>query len=113
MKPFYSDKELAELFGLTFEQWTAASIVLERKGLPKKDPQFNNQRYWRGVQAFLDRRAGVMDVTPEEKESSDEIRWNRNSKPRTKKVSERDDTIILESAPSSSRATLRAVSSQD
>jgi hypothetical protein len=113
MKPFYSDKELAELFGLTFEQWTAASIVLERKGLPKKDPQFNNQRYWRGVQAFLDRRAGVMDVTPEEKESSDEIRWNRNSKSRTKKGCERDDTIVLESTPSSSRTTLRTVASQD
>jgi hypothetical protein len=108
-KPFYSDKELAKLFGLSFEQWTAASVVLERKGFPKKDPQFNNQRYWRGIQAFLDRRSGVLEVTPEEQESENAIRWNRNSGVGSKSLKRRDDAPVLESSEASHRTTLRAV----
>lgn len=36
------------------KMWPSLAIVLERRGLPKIDPQFGG-RYWPKVKAFLDR----------------------------------------------------------
>lgn len=35
---FLTDAQVAELVGLSTDEWKAAAIVLERDGLPTKDP---------------------------------------------------------------------------
>ncbi|KTS11075.1 hypothetical protein SB2_07510 [Methylobacterium radiotolerans] len=39
--------------------WDGVATVLERDGLPKRDPLFGNRRYWPAVEAFLRRRNGI------------------------------------------------------
>lgn len=39
-------------------EWKAIAIILERHGLPMKDPIFG-ARYWPAVKAWFDRRAGL------------------------------------------------------
>lgn len=56
---FLTDPEIAKLLGMAPAQWQATAIVLERSGLPRKDPQFGDRRYWPAVRAYLDRRAGL------------------------------------------------------
>lgn len=58
---FVTEAELAAVLGLSVEQWKATAIVLERSGLPLKDPQFGDRRYFPAVVAYLDRRAGIME----------------------------------------------------
>lgn len=55
---FLPDAEIAKLMRMTVPEWEAAAIVLERSGLPRRDPLFNNQRCWPRVRDFLYRRAG-------------------------------------------------------
>lgn len=57
---FLADAEIAKLLGMAPAQWQATATVLERSGLPMKDPQFGDRRYWPAVRAYLDRRAGLM-----------------------------------------------------
>ena len=57
--PIYlPDSEIAGLVGLTVLEWESAAKVLERSGLPRRDPLFKNQRCWPRVRDFLYRRAG-------------------------------------------------------
>lgn len=56
---FKTEAEIAHLVGIGEKRWTATARVLEREGLPQRDPQFSNRRYWPAVRAFLDRRAGL------------------------------------------------------
>jgi hypothetical protein len=39
------------------QRWKGVAAMLERQGLPQKDPVFDNRRYWPAVRDFLDRRA--------------------------------------------------------
>lgn len=39
--------------------WDGVTAVLERDGLPKRDPLFGNRRYWPAVAAWLQRRNGL------------------------------------------------------
>lgn len=54
---------VAELYGEAAPEmakaWDGVAAVLERDGLPKRDPLFGNRRYWPGVEAFLRRRNGL------------------------------------------------------
>lgn len=43
--------------------WPGIAAVLERRGLPRVDPQFGG-RYWPKVKAFLDRMHHVEHHTP-------------------------------------------------
>lgn len=54
------EAEIARLVGMTTDEWEATATVLERSGLPQRDPLFGERRYWPAVRAFLDRRAGLM-----------------------------------------------------
>ena len=55
---FLPDVEIAKIVGLSAAEWKAAALVLERSGLPRRDPLFKNQRCWPRVRDFLYRRAG-------------------------------------------------------
>lgn len=58
--PLYmTDGEIAGLVGVGVDRWRANATVLERSGLPRRDPLFANKRYWPAVKAFLDRRNGL------------------------------------------------------
>ena len=55
---FLTDVEIAKLVSMSAGEWQAAATVLEREGLPRRDPLFKNQRCWPKVRDFLYRRAG-------------------------------------------------------
>ena len=57
--PLYlDDAQIAERLGMGTEQWMAPATILERSGLPRRDPLFKYHRCWWRVQDFLYRRAG-------------------------------------------------------
>jgi len=68
--PLYPNeaRRVAEIFGDDapdlLRVWDSAVAVLEREGLPKRDPLFGNRRYWPAVEAFLRRRAGLRPEAP-------------------------------------------------
>jgi hypothetical protein len=67
---FLREDEIARRLGQTPRDWESKAIVLEREGLPPKDPFFG-LRYWPAVRAFLDHRydlkpTGVHKVDGEE-----------------------------------------------
>jgi hypothetical protein len=55
---FLSDAEIAERIPQSLDEWVAAAAVLERHGLPKRDPLFQERRCWPMVRDFLCARAG-------------------------------------------------------
>lgn len=63
--PLYPSESriVAEIYGETAPEmaksWDGVAAVLERDGLPKRDPMFGNRRYWPAVEAFLRRRNGL------------------------------------------------------
>lgn len=64
--PLYPSEEriVVELFGPTVasrmvKEWGGVAAVLERDGLPPRDPLFGNCRYWPAVEAWLRRRNGL------------------------------------------------------
>ena len=57
--PLYlPDSEIALRVSMGTEEWIATATILERSGLPRRDPLFKHQRCWWRVQDFLYRRAG-------------------------------------------------------
>jgi hypothetical protein len=64
-KLYLSDKEIAARVGVTAHEWTATATVLERYGLPRRDPLFDNRRCWPAVEAFLIDRATPARTRPE------------------------------------------------
>ena len=77
---FLPDVEIAKIVGLSAAEWKAAALVLERSGLPRRDPLFKNQRCWPRVRDFLYRRAG--GALPDEDENHGivenfDARWKR------------------------------------
>ena len=59
MTIYLTDKEIAAELGLKAEKWDSVAAVLERSGLPPRDPLFDERRCWPAVLEFLMRRAGV------------------------------------------------------
>ena len=55
---FLREAEIARRLGQTPSDWDGHAVVLEREGLPRKDPAFG-MRYWPAVRAFFDRRSGL------------------------------------------------------
>ena len=81
---FLADAEIAKVVGLSAAEWKAAALVLERSGLPRRDPLFKNQRCWPRVRDFLYRRAG--GALPDEDENHGivenfDARWKRGRPP--------------------------------
>lgn len=56
---YKTEAEIAGIVGVDIAIWRANAAVLERSGLPLRDPLFARRRYWPAVKAFLDRRAGL------------------------------------------------------
>ena len=81
---FLPDAEIAKRVSMSVEQWEATAQVLERSGLPMRDPLFNNQRCWPTVQQFLIRRSGGNpdDARPENLENLDAFRSPRRKSAR-------------------------------
>jgi hypothetical protein len=50
---YLSDAEIARLIPMKPDEWKAAARALERYGLPRPDPLFNNRRCWPKVYEFL------------------------------------------------------------
>ena len=65
---FLPDAEIAKRVSMSAGEWAAAATVLERSGLPRRDPLFKNQRCWPRVRDFLYRRAG--GASPDETETT-------------------------------------------
>ena len=68
--PLYpsEDRIVAELYGAEAASamsggWDGVAKVLERDGLPKRDPLFGNRRFWPAVEAWLRRRNGLASTT--------------------------------------------------
>lgn len=64
--PLYpsEDRIVTELYGpdaasAMSSGWDGVAKVLERDGLPKRDPLFGNRRFWPAVEAWLRRRNGL------------------------------------------------------
>lgn len=64
--PLYPTEEriIREIFGQDaprdlISSWDGIARVLERDGLPPRDPLFGNRRFWPSVQAWLRRRNGL------------------------------------------------------
>jgi hypothetical protein len=58
---FVTEAEIARRLGQTRREWTAKAEVLERHGLPRRDPLIGG-RYWPAIVAFFNRRYGVSNV---------------------------------------------------
>lgn len=58
---FVSEDEIARRLDQTRCQWAATAEVLERHGLPQRDPLIGG-RYWPAIVAFFNRRYGVSNV---------------------------------------------------
>lgn len=43
--------------------WDGVAAILERDGLPRRDPLFGNRRYWPAVVAYLQRRNRLSSET--------------------------------------------------
>jgi hypothetical protein len=56
---YKTEEEIAALIGLGVDKWRDIAHVLEKSGLPRRDPLFGKRRYWPAVRAFLDRRYGL------------------------------------------------------
>lgn len=56
---YLTEAATARRLGVSDETWRAARAVLERQGLPPRDPIFCNRRFWPAVEAFLLRRYGI------------------------------------------------------
>jgi hypothetical protein len=59
MSIYLNDKEIAKQLGVDSAKWESIAVVLERDGLPRRDPLFDERRCWPAVLEFLLRRAGV------------------------------------------------------
>ena len=55
---FLTEAEIAARLPMPTEAWQAAAAVLERDGLPRRDPLFGDRRCWPAVRDFLLARAG-------------------------------------------------------
>jgi hypothetical protein len=58
---FVTEAEIARRLGQTQREWAATAEVLERHGLPRRDPLIGG-RYWPAIVAFFNRRYGVSNV---------------------------------------------------
>lgn len=56
---YLTDEQIARRLGRKPAEWRAAAALLERDGLPRRDPLFGDCRWWPAVVAFLDRRNGL------------------------------------------------------
>ena len=59
MSIYLNDKDIAKQLGVDSAKWESVAVVLERDGLPRRDPLFDERRCWPAVLEFLLRRAGV------------------------------------------------------
>ncbi len=58
--PLYlSEGATAARVGVHIGKWREIARVLERDGLPKRNPLFAGKRYWPSVRAFLDAFEGI------------------------------------------------------
>ena len=71
---YMTDGEIAAELGVTAASFVATAATLERDGFPRPDPLFANRRYWPAVRAYLDRRAGIAQSSPQALDG--EENWN-------------------------------------
>lgn len=60
---YLTEAEIARRLGISEDRWRETRRVLEREGLPSRDPLFSNKRFWPAVQTFLMRRYGMSGST--------------------------------------------------
>ncbi|KTQ85103.1 hypothetical protein NS365_04710 [Aureimonas ureilytica] len=58
-KLFLDDKEIAARLGVRAAMFPSIAQVLEKDGFPRRDPLFEDKRYWPACRSYLDRRQGV------------------------------------------------------
>lgn len=85
--PLYvTEAEIAKILDMTVDDWRDTAAVLEKRGLPSKNPLFGDRRYWPAVRAFLDRREGVGAQSGQGIPARDgEERWDLNNVTRARR----------------------------
>jgi hypothetical protein len=56
---YISESECARRIGIGARKWRDIVPVLEKSGLPRRDPLFCHRRYWPKVRRFLDEWNGI------------------------------------------------------
>ena len=65
----------------------AVAPILQREGMPPKDPLFKNLRYWPAVRFYLDRRYGLGAPATETLPALDgEERWDLADRPKRRQM---------------------------
>lgn len=105
---YLSDREIAKRLGMSVIEWTATATVLERSGLPRRSPMFQDRRHWIAVQDFLYSRER-RNSTPEEKDIETGF---KNTRIGEKDKRQRGSAPVLGSQQSRPRPQLRAVINQ-
>lgn len=72
---FLTEAEIARRTGVSARQWRAAAHVLEKQGLPKRDPLFAKRRHWPAVQDFLAKRVNNLVLPIEAPSPTGEV-WH-------------------------------------
>lgn len=104
---FLNDDEIAVELREDPKAWEAKATVLEREGLPRRDPLFQNRRFWPAVIAFLERRAGFSsDKKETEMQSGFKARSTRST---ASDKSQRGSATILAGEQPSFKPRLRTV----
>ena len=57
MGVYLKDQEIAREIGMPLGEWAVAAAILEKHGLPRRDPPFGDRRHWPAVQEWLHKRA--------------------------------------------------------
>ncbi len=60
---FVTEEEAARRIGISVGTFRRLRPMLERQGMPQRNPLFANRRYWPAVRAWFDRREGVGTVS--------------------------------------------------
>ena len=50
---YLDEADIARELGMTSGEWRVTATILEKDGMPRRNPMFSNRRHWPSVQAFL------------------------------------------------------------
>lgn len=83
---YKTEAEIAEIMGVCEKTWRANAKILEKRGLPPRDPMFANRRYMPAVRAYFDRLHNI-DADSASLQPDGEENWHdyrNNGRARTK-----------------------------
>ena len=104
---YLTDREIAKRLGMTLVEWTATATVLERSGLPRRSPLFQDRRHWVAVQDYLYTRERRPNKSTPGDEDNEQGFKNTGASQKNKQVGR--SAFLLGEQQKSPRPQLRAV----